>query len=345
MWDFIPYGSPDAPMPAMDNLVAFFRQWGPDLVLWDPCIPGAAVAARVVGASQARIYGTDYMGWFQQTHKQLVSRPGAPKVPSPLAETVRGMAERYGVDVDDDILFGQWTVDMMPPGMNFPVDTRKIPMRWVPFNAPQAMPDWLYPVPERPRVAISLGMSIRTYLKADWDFTAMLLEGLSDLDVDVIATLNKDQLAAVPTIPDNVRIVDYVALDYLIPTCSALIHHGGLGTMAPAGYFGVPQLIVDFTDDHFDGAPLSKDSEEEPDGPRYKLAPVTGSYVTRFGAGEVLDLARPYDEAVRTVREQVTRVLKEPSFADGAARLRRDLFASPSPADLVPTLEKLAQRH
>ncbi len=47
-------------------------------------------------------------------------------------------------------------------------------------------------------------------------------------------------------------------------------------------------------------------------------------------------------DAVQAVRDQVTRVLKEPAFTEGAARLRRDMLASPSPADLVPTLENLA---
>jgi glycosyltransferase len=346
MWDFIPYGaSPSEPMPLMDNMVAFFRNWRPDLVLWDPCMPGAAVAARAAGTMQARIYGTDYMGWFQDTYTRLVSLPGAPKVPSPLAETVRGMAEKYDVTVDHDILYGQFTVEMMPPGMDFPVDTRKLRMRWVPFNAPtDSMPDWLYPVPDRPRVALSLGVSIRSFLKGDWSFTPILLEGLGDLDVEVVATLNADQVAPVGTMPSNVRVVDYVPLDYLVPTCSLLIHHGGLGTMTPAAYHGVPQMIVDFSDQRFGGAPLTRESAAEHKGrPRYKLAPVTGGYVTSFGAGEIIDLARTRDEAVDAIREQVTRVLKDPSYTAGAARLRRDLLASPAPTDLVPTLEKLAQ--
>ncbi|HXL18130.1 MAG TPA: hypothetical protein VN961_11490, partial [Streptosporangiaceae bacterium] len=168
MWEFIPYGgSPRDPMPVMDNMVAFFRAWRPDLVIWDPCMPGAAVAARAAGAQQARIYGTDYMGWCQDTYTRLVSQPGAAQVPSPLGETVRGMAEKYDVEVDHDILYGQWTVDMIPPGLNFPVNTRKTLMRWVPFTGQTAMPDWLYPVPERPRVALSLGASIRKYVKTN----------------------------------------------------------------------------------------------------------------------------------------------------------------------------------
>jgi glycosyltransferase len=346
MWDFIPYAaSPSEPMPLMDNMVTFFKHWHPDLVLWDPCMPGAAVAARAAGARQARIYGTDYMGWFQDTYARLVSLPGAPKVPSPLAETVRGMAERYDVPVDHDTLYGQFTVGMMPPGMDFEVDTSKLRMRWVPFNAPsESMPDWLYPVPDRPRVALSLGMSIRAFLKGDWSFTSTLLEGLGDLDVEVVATLNADQIAGVGTMPDNVRVVEYVPLDYLIPTCSVLIHHGGLGTMAPAAYNGVPQMIVDFSDTRFRGAFLPKGAAAPTSGrPRYKLAPVTGGYITSFGAGEIIDLAQTRDEAVDSVREQVTRVLKDPAYTAGAARLRRDLLASPAPTDVVPTLESITR--
>lgn len=345
MWDFTPYGgSARDPLPAMDGMVDFFRAWRPDLVIWDPCLPGSPVAARAAGARQARISGTDYNGWVLDTHARITSAPGGPSVPNPLAETIRGMAERYGVPIDHETLYGEWTIDMMPPGMNFPVSTRKIPMRWIPYATAAPMPDWLYPVPERPRVALSLGMSIRTFMKADWSWTATLLEALSGLDVEVVATLNKDQLADIKTLPPNVRVVDYLPLDYLMPTCSVLIHHGGLGTMGPAAYFGVPQLIVDFADIDFNGkAWLAPESEEDPGTPRYKLAPVTGTYVSSFGAGEIIDLAQPRDLAVQTIRDQVSRLLKEPSFKEAAERLRRDMLVCPSPADLVPTLERLVQ--
>jgi hypothetical protein len=346
MWDFTPYGgSPLDPMPAMDGMVAFFRAWRPDLVVWDPCMPGAAVAARATGARQARMSGTDYNGWFLDTFARVTSAPGGPDVPNPLAETIRGMAERYSVPIDHATLYGEWTIDTMPPGANFPVNTRKVPMRWIPYAAQVPTPDWLYPVPERPRVAVSLGMSIRAFIETDWSFTATLLEGLSGLDIEVVATLNKAQLADVPVIPRNVRAVDYLPLDYLMPTCSALIHHGGLGTMGPAGYFGVPQLIVDFFGTDADGkAPLPEECEEEPESSQYHLlAPVTGSYVTSFGAGEIIDLAQPRDRVIQAIRDQVSRVVMQLSFREGAEQLRRDMLVSPSPADLVPTLERLAQ--
>jgi hypothetical protein len=325
MWDFTPFqGSPDDPIPAMDGMLAFFRRWKPDLVVWDPCVPGTAVVARAVGAAQARMSGTDFNGWFLDTFTRLTSGPGAPQVPNPFAETVRAAADKYGVPVDHDTLYGEWTIDHVPSGMNFPVDTRRIAIRWIPYAAPAVTPEWLY-ASERPRVAVSLGMSVRQYLAtADWGFVTVLLEALSDLDVDVVATLDATQLAAVPKLPDNVRAIDYVPLDQLMTTSSLLIHHGGIGTMATAGYVGVPQLIV---------------GRGSTSSAGYKLWAVTGRYVTSFGAGEIMDFS---DRSVDPLRDQVMRVLKDPSFTAGAARLRRDLTAAPSPSDLVPTLEKLA---
>jgi glycosyltransferase len=326
MWDFTPYGaSADTPMPAMDGMMAFFRHWKPDLVIWDPCVPGAAVAARAVGATQMRLSGTDFNGWFLDTFTRLTSGEQAPPVPNPFAETVRGMADRYGVPVDHDTLYGEWTIDHVPSGMNFPVDTRRIPMRWIPYTAPVQMPAWLYPV-RRPRVTVSLGMSVRKYLPhANWEFVGDLLGALSDLDIEVVATLNATQLAAVPKIPENVRTVDYLPLDQLVATSSLLISHGGIGTMATAGHAGVPQLIV--------GAGSTSTAG-------YKLWSVTGRYVVGFGAGEILDFLH---RDVDAMREQVRRALEDPSLIAGAARLRQDMASMPSPKDIVPTLENIVR--
>jgi glycosyltransferase len=340
MWDFSPFqGDPTEPMPAMDGLVSFFRAWRPDLVIWDPCMPGAAVAARAVGAAQCRQSGTDYNGWFLDTFTKLASKADDPGLPNPFVETIRAMAERYDVPIDHETLYGQWTIDHVPSGMNFEVNTRRVPLRWIPHTAQTAMPSWLYPVPDRPRVALSLGLSVRKYVPgSDWSYVRTLLDALGGLDVEVVATLDDAQLSRIGTIPDNVRTIDYLPLDNLMPTCQLLVHHGGIGTMAAAGCVGVPQIVVDFLHvQHED--PNATGGQKQISFPRYKLAPVTGAYVTSFGAGEVLDLSRP---SVEKVREMVTAVLTDSTYQDGADRLRADLMAAPSPAELVPELEKLA---
>lgn len=337
MWDFMPYrASPETPTPAMDGMVRFFRDWRPDLVVWDPCMPGAAVAARACGARHARYTGPDFVGWSMDTFNRLTAGPGAPAVDNPLVETVRPMADRYGVTVDRELLYGEWTINPMPPAINLPVKTRMLPVRWIPHVTQEPMPGWLYPVPERPRVAVSLGVSTRAYLAADWSHVAVLLDALADLDIDVVATLNDVQLSGVRRVPDNVRVIEYFPLDQLVPTCSLVIHHGGLATMITAACARVPQLVVDFLDFEI-GASTSEDGKVS--GSRYPLAPVTGGYVAGYGAGEVLDLSKPSPEVIR---EQVSRVLTEPSFRGGAAALHEELMLSPAPTDLVPMLERLA---
>ena len=339
MWDFMPYkASPETPMPAMDGLVEFFRGWRPDLVIWDPCMPGAAVAARAVGARQARYTGPDHVGWSMDTFIRLAGDLGASRVDNPLVETVRPMAERYGVDVDRELLLGEWTINPMPSSINLPVDTRVLPVQWIPHVTQEAVPPWLYPVPERPRIAVSLGVSTRAYMAADWSHVGLLLDALGELDVEVVATLNDVQLAQVTRVPENVRLIDYFPLDQLMPTCSLLIHHGGLASMVTAAYSRVPQLVVDFLDLQI-GVTTSEDGVVT--GSRYPLAPVTGGFVTGHGAGEVLDLSKP---GVDVIRDQVARVATEPAFREGAARLHEELMLSPTPGGIVPMLEQFAAR-
>jgi len=335
IWEFIPYrGSASDPMPAMDGMVEFFAEWKPDLVLWDPCMPGAAVAAVLCGAKHARYSGPDIVGWcVDACDRYAAQHPGATDF-NPF-ETVRPMAEKYGVPVDRELLFGQYTVNPMPPAINLPVETPMVSVQWQPHSAQSIMPEWLYPVPARPRIAISLGVSVRSFLTADWHYVPTLFDALAEMDVEVVATLDESQLTKVGQLPDNVRIIDYMPLDQLVPTCSLVIHHGGLATMIAAGRFAVPQLVVDFPD-------LAIEADRSVDGvisvPRYVLAPVTGGYAESHGAGGILDLSRPDAGAIR---KRVDEVLTNRSYRDGAARLRDELMAAPSPAELVAKLEEL----
>ncbi|MFO0975283.1 MAG: glycosyltransferase [Planctomycetaceae bacterium] len=52
----------------------------------------------------------------------------------------------------------------------------------------------------------------------------------------------------------NILYVPYVPLDDLLPSCAALVHHGGIGTMSQALAAGIPQLIMPLAHDQFDNA-------------------------------------------------------------------------------------------
>lgn len=60
------------------------------------------------------------------------------------------------------------------------------------------------------------------------------------------------------------------------------------------------------------------------------------------GAGLCID---PEDLTPQGLRAALVRVLEEPSFRAGADRLRREVVATPSPADIVPVLERLTAEH
>lgn len=63
------------------------------------------------------------------------------------------------------------------------------------------------------------------------------------------------QAKDIPTdLPPDVLHVAYAPLGRLLPSCVALIHHGGVGTVAQALATGCPQLIVPVAFDHADEA-------------------------------------------------------------------------------------------
>ncbi|SFB25774.1 glycosyltransferase [Amycolatopsis marina] len=339
-WDFNPYQAPPSqPLPVMDDLAEFTRNWRPDLVLWDPCMPGAAVAAKACGAAHARhLYGQDYQAWLGDRLAAHTDRTGV-ELENLLAGTIRPMAERYHVDVDDELLFGAWTIDPMPVPTRLHTTTNTVGMRWIPYSWQTPLPSWLKSRAERPRVALTLGVSQREFLKGGWDYVPTLLDAASGIDIEMVATLNATQLVDVSQVPGNVRTVDYVPLNQLLPTCSAIIHHGSSGTLAASCTAGLPQLITDHPQVV---AEAVTDDEGGMGATKHTSSIVGARYITSRGAGAIVDIANPSAEVIR---KQILDVLAKPSFRIGAARVRDDYLAMPSPSEIVPTLERLTAAH
>ncbi|MFD0170088.1 nucleotide disphospho-sugar-binding domain-containing protein [Streptomyces decoyicus] len=305
----------------VDDLVAAARDWQPDLVLWDPNWPAAAVAARACGAAHGRVlWGRDYLGWACHRIDRRRAALAAAGLPDPVADIVRPAAERHGVRVDDDLLLGQFTLDPTPADMRLPSRARTVPVRRIPYTGAAAVPSWLRSRPDRPRVALTLGATQRMF-DNDKVLVPALLEMVDGLDIEVVATLDTSQLAG-QRVPDNVRTVDYLPLNLLLPSCSAIIHHGGIGTFTAAVAHRVPQLVV---------------------GDELRVAYAANSaYAVGHGAGLAVD---PQRQSVAEMRARFLRVLTEPSFQDSTRRLHADWLAMPSPNDTVPVLEKLAGLH
>jgi glycosyltransferase (activator-dependent family) len=302
----------------IDELVAFARHWQPDLVIWEPFTFAGSIAARAAGAAHARLlWGADLFLNQRNTFLRLAEQHGGTDA---LREWLSGVLEKYGLDFDESVIRGQWTIDQMPASIRLPLDEHIVPMRYVPYNGTAVIPGWLREPPTRPRVCLTLGLTAREGADYLVGSTAGLVDALGDLDIEVVATFNAAQRELIPALPENVRVADFVPLHALLPTCSAIAHHGGAGTWSTAAVTGVPQLIFPSV---WDNAYRARRTAE-------------------IGAG----LHIPPDELTpQALRDGLVRLLAEPRFAEGADRLSREMTRDPSPADVVAVLEKLTLRN
>ncbi|WP_323393187.1 glycosyltransferase [Streptomyces jumonjinensis] len=157
--------------------------------------------------------------------------------------------------------------------------------------------------------------------------TRDLFDAVADLDVEVIATLDAKQLDSVTKIPENVRTVDFVPFTSLLPSCSAIVHEGGVGSFATALQNGVPQIIV----------PIAFRVEKW-------WGPVAiGTGLESRGAG--VYAANSSTLTPETLRRSLQLVLDDPSYLANAVQLRTELKAMPTPNDIVPALEKLTAEY
>ena len=83
------------------------------------------------------------------------------------------------------------------------------------------------------------------------DFYAAAAEACRILDrPGLLLTQHTRQLPS--SLPPNVRHVRYAPLTRLLPRASALVHHGGAGTMGRGLRAGIPQVIMPLAYDQFD---------------------------------------------------------------------------------------------
>ncbi|GAA3166216.1 glycosyltransferase [Planomonospora alba] len=302
-----------------DDLVEFARAWRPDLVVWDSLTYAGPVAARAAGAAHARVLVVQDH-WVRMRDLLRAQGGGGD---DPLTAYLTRKLARYGAAFDETAVTGEVTVDPLPSWTRFPLAVPRVPMRYVPYNGAAVIPNWLLREPHRPRVCLTLGVTGSAFGVHEGGggvSTSDLLDAVAALDVEVIATVGADRLAPGAAVPDNVRLFDFVPLNALAPTCAAIIHHGGAGTLGTALVHGVPQLIV----------PSNIWGE-----------PVYAAALASTGAGTVID---PASLSADLLKSELYRLLDEPSFRENATRVQQEMLATPSPRDVVGRLEETVQK-
>ncbi|MHB9864393.1 activator-dependent family glycosyltransferase [Streptomyces sp. YIM S03343] len=312
-WGFARYND-----PVLDDMVALARAWRPDLVIRDPIAYAGAVAARACGAAHARLlWCADVYGRARRTFVQLAQQQPQSSRDDPLADWLGERGAPYGVTCDEELLNGQFTIDTLPPSLRPPSELHQMSMRYVPYNGPAVAWDWLREQPKQPRVCVTLGRTNTEAYGGDYVPLDDILTALGALGVDVVAALMPEQADQLGDLPPNVRAVSGIALSTLLPTCSAVVHHGGWGSFSTALVNGVPQLALS-----------THVADQE----------LRGLALQQAGAGIFVHHS---DVDAGQVLVHTRMLLEDPSFAAAAGRLRDESAALPSPHALVPVLERL----
>ncbi|MGX1371758.1 UDP:flavonoid glycosyltransferase YjiC (YdhE family) [Streptomyces canus] len=208
-------------------------------------------------------------------------------------------------------------IDIRPPSMGGRDSVTEWPMRYVPYNESRLLPEWLLSAPVRPRVCLTLGSVLP--LSGELGELSAFLDRCGDLDLEVVLAMGEEHASALGPVPGNVRVAGWVPLSALLPSCSAIVHHGGAGTSLTALAHGVPQLVL----------------------PRMADQPANAAVVAARGAGLLL---APEETNAASVEAALLRLLRETGPARVAREVRAEIAAQPSPADLVVRLESLAGR-
>jgi UDP:flavonoid glycosyltransferase YjiC (YdhE family) len=119
-------------------------------------------------------------------------------------------------------------------------------------------------------------------------------------------------------VPAAVEVLTHADHDLLMPECSLVVCHGGLGTVLRALAHGIPLLVL----------PLGRDQA------------VNAGRVAALGAAISLPAAAPAQD----IRTAVRSLLAEPSFRVAAARAAERIAADAPDRRAAEALERTARR-
>jgi UDP:flavonoid glycosyltransferase YjiC (YdhE family) len=282
----------------VDDLIEVITAWGADLMVFEPTAFAGPLAAAALGVPAVRhLYGTDLMS------------AAARFLPGSLAPA----CEKLGLDSVNP--FGLATVDPCPTELQVAVASRRLPVRYVPFNGSGSLPPEMAQQPGRPRVCVTWGTTL-SRLDSQFFLVGEVVRAVRDLEADVVAAITPGQEALLGRLPTEVHVVQSAPLHLLLRTCDAVVAHGGAGTILTAAASGVPQLLIPRLPDHVRHA----------------------ARLAAAGAGIVLPAAVAAGNP-GMIRDRLTDLLSTPAYRAAAERLRHDIQRQPSPVQIVRELE------
>jgi UDP:flavonoid glycosyltransferase YjiC (YdhE family) len=287
------------------TLIAQCERMQPDLVVFEGMDTGAGVAASVLGIPAAA-YAIGLRNFvYRSLHQATVGYQR-----DVWLQRNRKPPEGGG-------LLAAALINPAPPTLRQTDGTQvlSIPIRSVAYNESSAgVPAWLASPRTRPRVYLTLG----TVAFGAVEVLNRAIADIAPLDLDILVTVGPEgEPAALGEVPDNVHVERFVAQSAVLPMVDLIVHHGGTGTVLSALEVGLPQLLLPQGADQFYNA---------------EILPTAG--VAR---------ALPNDaQQPGAIGDAVRALLGDSPERLTAARVRDEIAAMPSPAEVVPALVALA---
>jgi UDP:flavonoid glycosyltransferase YjiC (YdhE family) len=292
--------------PAMlDDLLPVARNWAPDLMIHEQAELAAPLVANLLGVPHLT------HGFGAVTPATTVTEAST---------MVARLWEEHGREAPAFAgCYQHGYLDIWPSvlgGGPEPQLGRVLPVR--PTDPTSDDGEWALPPTwsvddDRPLVYLTMGTVHRaTRLLGE------LLAGLSGLDVRILATIgphvDPGEFAGTS---DQVAVERYVPQAAVLGRCSAVVCHGGAGTVLGAAAAGVPMVCL----------PQAADQFRNSEG------------VATSGCGLVLE---PGQVSGGSVADAVQAVLGDPRHRSAADEVRDEVAAMPSPDEVAGQLERLA---
>jgi UDP:flavonoid glycosyltransferase YjiC (YdhE family) len=306
---YLPHLFGEVLAPAMLNdLELLVQSWKPDVVLhetWEFAGPIAAASASIPSICQTLGLRID------------------DRILGSVAAAVAPLWEQHGLKPDPTAgLYRSLCLDTTPPSLQQyeSARSRDVVHAMRPIAEPplagELLPEWIAHRSNVPLVYMTLGTNNST--NSDVSMFRSVIDGLEGLDIDVLITIgfgkNPDMIGPLAS---NAHMENYVPQSLLLPHCSAVICHGGPGTILNSLAQGLPLLILPQGADQY----------------------VMGDRVLEAGVG--LRLV-PADVNPSSVRASVLSLLEMSSYRAGAHRLQREIAAMPGPEEMVLLIEEVA---
>jgi UDP:flavonoid glycosyltransferase YjiC (YdhE family) len=287
-------------------------RWRPDLIVRESWEYGSTIVAEERGIPLARV-GLGVAGVEAVSERAAIpsiERERAAAGLSPDQEGERLRAAPYLTDVPASL------EDAAPPPRT---------LRFRTFEAaPAALGDG------EPFVYASLGsVTAGAHMAFYPALYRAVIEALAGLPARVLLTIGEDRdLAELGPLPANVRVERWVPQDQVLPGASAVVTHGGHGSVIGALAHGVPLVVL----------------------PLFSLDQwFNAEAVARAGVGVALDAERETRRAVdlpdahtlAALAPAVERILAEPAYRSAAEGVAAEIRALPPVDDAPAALEAL----